>query len=214
MEDLTGPESGYASEELPTPQVGVRRERADAARNRAKVLAAAERLFAEHGVEAVTMDDVATAAGVGKGTLYRRFGDRSGLAVALLDERERELQERVLRGPPPLGPGVAPAERAAAFVDAYVDLLDSHLDLILLSETSTPGARYRIGSYRFWHHHLRLLITEARPGDDADYLATALLAPLAADVHRAVRQQGVAPDRVRGGLRLLVCRVLGAGTAG
>src|SRR6266545_1056740 len=100
---------------------------------------ATARLFAEHGVEAVTMDDVATAAGVGKGTLYRRFGDRSGLAVALLDERERELQERVLRGPPPLGPGVAPAERAAAFVDAYVDLLDSHLDLILLSETSTPG---------------------------------------------------------------------------
>src|SRR6185312_10778811 len=50
-------------------------ERADAARNRRKVLAAAEGLFATRGVAAVSMDDVAAAAGVGKGTLYRRFGD-------------------------------------------------------------------------------------------------------------------------------------------
>jgi len=47
------------------------------------------------------------AAGVGKGTLIPRFGDRAGLAVALLDERERELQERILSGRPPLGPGAA-----------------------------------------------------------------------------------------------------------
>src|SRR5262249_15009929 len=64
------------------------RERADAARNRARALAAAEQLFAARGVTAVTMDDVATAAGVGKGTLYRRFKDKSGLAAALLNDRE------------------------------------------------------------------------------------------------------------------------------
>src|SRR3954454_3811127 len=57
-------------------------ERADAARNRRKVLAAAEELFAARGVAAISMDDVAAAAGVGKGTLYRRFGDKSGLASA------------------------------------------------------------------------------------------------------------------------------------
>lgn len=56
------------------------RERADAARNRAKVLAAATKLFAEEGVEAVSMDAVAAEAGVGKGTLFRRFGDKAGLA--------------------------------------------------------------------------------------------------------------------------------------
>ena len=54
------------------------------------------------------MDQVAAAAGVGKGTLFRRFGDKSGLAAALLDARERVLQEAVLFGPPPLGPGAPP----------------------------------------------------------------------------------------------------------
>jgi AcrR family transcriptional regulator len=78
------------------------KERVDAARNRAAVLEAAARLFDELGVEAVSMDQVAAAAGVGKGTLFRRFGDKSGLAAALLDTRERVLQEGILRGAPPL----------------------------------------------------------------------------------------------------------------
>lgn len=69
------------------------------------------------------MEDLARAAGVGKGTLYRRFPDRASIAVALLDEHERTLQERLLRGPPPLGPGAPPAERLAAFYAAMVDLL-------------------------------------------------------------------------------------------
>jgi len=87
---------------LPEPPPALR---ADAARNRAKLLRAAADLFGARGVEAVSLDDVVSAAGVGKGTLYRIFGDKSGLAAALLDEQERDLQERVLSGPPPLGPG-------------------------------------------------------------------------------------------------------------
>ena len=68
-------------------------ERADAARNRGKVLAAAERLVAECGASCVSMDAVAKEAGVGKGTLFRRFGDRAGLMQAVLSERERLFQE-------------------------------------------------------------------------------------------------------------------------
>ena len=79
-------------------------ERADAARNRARILAVAARLFDQRGVENVSMDAIAEAAGVGKGTLFRRFGDRAGLAHSLLNERERELQEELIRGDPPLGP--------------------------------------------------------------------------------------------------------------
>jgi len=63
------------------------------------VLEAAERLFAEQGVKNVSLDAIAAAAGVGKGTVFRRFGDRAGLAVALLDEREVEL--RLVRERPP-----------------------------------------------------------------------------------------------------------------
>ena len=100
--------------ELPLVHPSPPRERADAARNRVRVLAAAERLFAEGGRD-VTMEQVAAAAGVGKGTLYRRYPDVASIAQALLDEHERTLQERLLHGPPPLGPGAPPADRLAAF---------------------------------------------------------------------------------------------------
>lgn len=175
-----GPDVGHRPElPLAVAQAGPR-ERADAARNRRRVLAAAAELFAEHGVGGVTMDDVAARAGVGKGTLYRRFGDRSGLAAALLDERERELQSRILAGPPPLGPGAPPADRLAAFTRAYLEFLDTTLDLVLLSQTSTPGARHRTGAHAFWVTHGRLLL-EAAGAPDPAIRADALLAALAGD---------------------------------
>jgi AcrR family transcriptional regulator len=175
------------------------KERADAARNRQAVLAAAARLFAEHGVASVSMDQVAAAAGVGKGTLFRRFGDKSGLAAALLDDAERELQEAILHGPPPLGPGAPARDRLAAFADAYLSYLLAHLDLVRMSETAAPGARYRIGAYRFWHRHAAILLAGT---PDPDQAAHALLAPLAAE-HVTAVLPAVGEQRVRAGLRRL-----------
>jgi AcrR family transcriptional regulator len=197
MSDNSGPQSGYS------PPV---RERADAARNRVKVLDAAARLFREHGVAAVSMDQVAAAAGVGKGTLFRRFGDKAGLAVALLDEQERRLQAAMLSGPPPLGPGAEPADRLVAFLAAYVDFLDDNLDLVHMSETARPGARYAIGAYRLWHRHVAYLLELAHK-PDADFLAHALLAPLAADQRMALRNE-IAPTRVKDGLATLARAIL------
>ena len=67
------------------------------------------------------MEDVARAACVGTGTLYRRFGDRAGLAFALLDEQTRDFQNALIAGPPPLGPGVPARERLQAFGAGYID---------------------------------------------------------------------------------------------
>jgi AcrR family transcriptional regulator len=198
MQKRNGPRSGS---QLPLADAE-KPERADARRNRLKVLAAAERLFAEQGVRNVSLDAIAAAAGVGKGTVFRRFGDRAGLAVALLDERERELQERILDGPPPLGPGAPAAERLCAFLDAYVDLLDSHVDLLLDSENAATGSRYRVGAYRFWHRHVAILLEETH--QDTEYLAHALLAPLAADLYEALRSESYDVARVKSGLRVLV----------
>ena len=183
------------------------RERADAARNRLRVLDAAERLFAERGVAGVTMDDIATAAGVGKGTLYRRFTDKGGLAVALLDERERELHTAMLSGPPPLGPGAPPAERLEAFVAAYLVLVDRQLDLVLMSQTSAPGARLRTGAHAFWRRHCVLLLRAAGV-EDPELRAELLLAGLAAEQVRAwLRDQGRRPADVAG----LLVRAVAAG---
>jgi AcrR family transcriptional regulator len=159
-----------------------RRERADAARNRERVLAAARRLFVERGVRAVSMSDVAREAGVAKGTVFHRFGDRAGLALALLEEAERQLQERILRGGPPLGPGAPARERLRAFVAALAAFTVENRELLVEVDGAAPGARYRTGAYRAWLQHTVLLLDELGvPGDRALH-AHVLLAPLAADL--------------------------------
>jgi AcrR family transcriptional regulator len=173
-----------AHDELPIA-ARPRAERADAARNRERVLAAARQLFAEHGVEAVTMDQVARAAGVAKGTIFHRFGDRAGLALALLDAHERELQERILRGPPPLGPGAPPGERLRTFLGALAELTFEHRDLLREVERAAPAARYRTGAYQAWLQHTVLLL-----GDDDALRAHVLLAPLAADLVWHLAEEG------------------------
>src|SRR5271166_2127293 len=109
-------------------------ERADAARNRQRILCAAQRLFAERGAACVSMDDIADAAGVGKGTLFRRFGSRAALALALLSECESAFQEAFIRGAPPLGPGAPPVERLIAFGEARLELVTAHAELLGAAE--------------------------------------------------------------------------------
>ncbi|MEU4543746.1 TetR/AcrR family transcriptional regulator [Nonomuraea dietziae] len=181
-----------------------RRERVDAARNRAKILAAAAEIVSVHGVEGLAMAEVAAAAGVGVGTLYRRFGDRSGLAYALIDEREREFQAAFIEGPPPLGPGADPVTRIRAFLHALTDRTVEQLDLLLMAETASPFARFG-GAYDGYHTHLSMLIGQADPTADAYVLADQLLAPLAAPLmaHR-LRTCGVTVDRVKSALDQLL----------
>ena len=183
-------------------------ERADAARNRAKILDAAERLVAEHGIENVSMDMLAEAACVGKGTIFRRFGDRAGLARALLDERVRDLQEELIRGDAPLGPGAPPGERLRAFGHAMIDLLEGHGDLILAGESGSPCARFRSPPYLAHRAHVMTLLAELDPRLDAEYHADSLLAVLAADQYRHLRQEReMSIERVQAGWDAVVTAV-------
>jgi AcrR family transcriptional regulator len=175
-------------------------ERADAARNRVKILAAAEELFTTHGAAEVTMEDIARSAGVGRGTLYRRYPDRAAIAVALLDEHERRLQEQLLRGDPPLGPGAPPAERLAAFYAAMVELLERHAPLVLGTEVG--HSRFTTGAYGFWRTHVRVL-AEAAGAPNPDVLADVLLAPLAPELFLHQTSRGVPAERITVTLRRL-----------
>ncbi|MFG3714306.1 TetR/AcrR family transcriptional regulator [Micromonospora sp. NPDC049460] len=157
-------------------------ERADAAANRRRILAAAERLFAERGPQ-ISMTDLATAAGVGRATLYRRYPDVTSVAVALLDVHEQRLQQQILAGPPPLGPGASPRRRLEAFYDSMIDLLERHLPLALGAELG--AARFATGAYGFWRTFVMSLIRDA--GWQEDALADVLLAPLAPEVYRYQR---------------------------
>lgn len=187
-------------------------ERADAARNRRAVLAAAKAIMVGGGADALCMDRVAAKAGVGVGTVYRRFGDRAGLAYALLDDEEQQFQAAFLFGPPPLGPGASPVARIRAFLHAYVDWLDPHASLLALAEAHSPTAHYGSGAYRTHRMHLVMLLTAADPNAETVYLAEALLAVIGAGLYLHQRQElQLSPDRIKTGLdQLLAGLVLAA----
>jgi len=157
-------------------------ERADAIRNRTAVLDAASQLVDRNGAAALRMADVARHAGVGPGTVYRAFGGRSELLLALLDDEERGLQEALLRGDPPLGPGAPPTQRLLAFVNALHQLTVRQRDVLVAADAGSPQAARRTGAHQAWRLHLSLLLSELQPGAEADILAELLLAALAASV--------------------------------
>jgi AcrR family transcriptional regulator len=171
------------------PIAGDRPERADAARNRKRILDAARRLIAKHGVQRVTLEQVAAEARVGRATLFRRFPDRGELLLALLDEHERELQDEILNGSPPLGPGASASRRLTAFAEAIFGLTLEHRELLLGSETTAPLARMHTGAYAVWHLHLAGLLIELRPDADRDILADLILALYDAELHQFLGEE-------------------------
>ncbi|AFA74105.1 transcriptional regulator, TetR family [Gordonia polyisoprenivorans VH2] len=154
-------------------------ERADAARNRRLLLAAAQTLIDTRGAAAVTMDAVAAAAGVGKGTVFRRFGSRTGLMHALLDHSESELQQAYLSGPEPLGPGAPPLDRLLAYGRARLKMTVDHLD-ILLEAGADSGEFMKHPVWRASTQHVQILLRQLGFGDDVHTVAIAVQAPLAA----------------------------------
>ena len=191
--------------ELPMLE-NARAPRADAARNAERILEACERLFSERGVENVSMDDIATEAGVGKGTIFRRFGDRSGLARAVIGERERRFQEELIRGEPPLGPGAPARHRLIAFVAGLAEHLDRHGDLIRIAEATAP---HDDAVFRFYRTHVELLVREADPDADSGFIADALLAMLTARVFLYMRTARELPlERIVEGWTDVVRRLL------
>ncbi|WP_241385856.1 TetR/AcrR family transcriptional regulator [Rhodococcus sp. CH91] len=152
-------------------------ERGDAARNRGRLLDAAALLVAERGVDAMTMDAVAARAGVGKGTVFRRFGSRAGLLRALLDHSEREFQHGFLFGPPPLGPDAAPLERLVAFGRARIELVEVQGELLRAAE-SAANSRYIAPAHQVSLAHVDSLLRAAGIIGDTRLLAASLVASL------------------------------------
>ncbi|HYS41554.1 MAG TPA: helix-turn-helix domain-containing protein [Pseudonocardiaceae bacterium] len=153
-------------------------ERADAVRNRKHLLVTAREMLAEQGADKLTMDGLAERAGLGKGTVFRRFGTRAGIFQALLDDEERAFQEQVLAGPPPLGPGAAPLDRLIAYGRARVGFLFTHREIARAtldgSQPVPAGSETPLSQL-----HIRTLLGQLELGAaDLDILAIQLTAAL------------------------------------
>lgn len=193
-----------------------RQERRDAAANRARILQTAEKLFAQHGVANVNMADIAQAAGVGKGTLYRRFTNKAELCLALMDTQMVDFQNGMLARMQQMSlHGMSKMTQLDQFMDALVYFTDAHAPL--LCEVQREGLLQdqepdRLELPHFWQYMTvnGLLKAAVANGElattlDIDYLADALLAPLKADIFYFQREaRGFSLERISAGLRLLL----------
>lgn len=185
---------------------GDRTERADALRNREAVLAAADVLFAQSSSpQSVSMDDIAAAAGVGKGTLFRRFGDRAGLIGAVLASRLEPLRQAVREAD-----RAAPRQRVKDLLDAGLRFKIENRNLMSAAEGAGLGSPYQAGHYGWWHGTLRGALEQVPGVHDADFTAHALLAAIRADlVAHLIDGQGTAPEDLRSALAAHLDNVLG-----
>ncbi|HTU74175.1 MAG TPA: TetR/AcrR family transcriptional regulator [Trebonia sp.] len=199
-----------------------RPERADAVRNRRAILAATEELLATHRPRDISIEQVALAAGVGKGTVFHRFGSRMGLMTALMIERAQALTESVTSGPPPVGSGAPDRERLLAFLDAVIEVVGRNKSL--LAELAFSGAAEPVAAdegtadgshrddhpvYRFWHGHISTLIAAQRPDVDAEMIAHVLLGALHSEpILACLAAEG--PGRPAAAVRALARAILDA----
>ncbi|MGW7431514.1 TetR/AcrR family transcriptional regulator [Streptomyces sp. NPDC054861] len=178
-------------------------ERADAARNRLRILEAARRRLATDGFADLSLDAVAKEAGVGVGTVYRRFRNRAGLVYALIEDNETRFQESFARHCANDAPTAY--DRLRVFLHGLAELVDDNRELLLLAESSGPAGRYRSAPFRRHHEQIAGLIAELAPAADADYLADLLLmafTPGLFDFQRTER--GWEVDRIKRGLDTLI----------
>ena len=196
-----------------------RHERRDAAEHRRRILEVARHLFAEHGVNAVSMHQIAMAAGIGQGTLYRRYAHKGELCMDLLHEHYERFVEEIAtqlaatatspaleRLESVLAKIVALLEEQGAMLGpvAGTDMRDGQCNE---SDLSRHISYQRTPWYLWLHELFAGLLTEAvERGElaslDVPYTVDAILAALHPAFYRFQRQErGFTSERILQGLR-------------
>jgi AcrR family transcriptional regulator len=186
------------------------RERRDAAEHRQQILAAAAVLFAERGVSAVTMDEIARVAGVGKGTLYRRYANKGRLCLATLEACWRHFQDQTVGELTQNAEQLSALDRLELFLQRLVGWIEGHVEHLAVmadaADAEERGAACRGPIFQWAHHVVANLLTEAiELGavkiDDPVYTADVLLAALDVHVYAYERHyRGYSPEQIHRGL--------------
>lgn len=189
-------------------------ERRDALANRQRLLEVAKALFARQGVAHTTMKQLAEAAAVGKGTLYRNFPNKGELCRALIREDLAAFQARV-------GALIADRRRTSSalarleiLIAERIGLTETHLPLFAAIEAASAGGPQQVkatrGPFGAWTHAqiVRLLDEAMAQGEtaplDAAFVADAILAALSPAQFSYQRQEcGYSIDRISAGVRRL-----------
>ncbi|GCE22479.1 TetR/AcrR family transcriptional regulator [Dictyobacter kobayashii] len=187
-------------------------ERRDAAEHRQRILQTARRLFAEQGVDQVGMYQIARAAQVGQGTLYRRFAHKGILCQALLEESCVNLQTTILSYLEQTdSEGVPVFEQINYLLLQLITYTEENAPLLGAMLDASSGDR-RTQSYHspfyLWMRELFLVLLtrgvmrHELPEQDLDYVVDVMLAPLDIDFYHYQRhERGFSQQRIAANLR-------------
>ena len=186
---------------LPDP----RPTRADAVKNRELLLQTAHRLFAENGVDAVTMSAVADAAGVGKGTLYRHFPNgKPDLCQMLIDQDQRDMQNRTLARLREQGDPLVDLEWFLREVIAFV----MRNQRLVFAEASL-GILIDHPAHRWWRQTICGLLLRIDPQVDVEYTTDVLFIMLdPRTIHYQLEARGYDAERITAALTDLLRHIL------
>jgi AcrR family transcriptional regulator len=188
-------------------------ERRDAAEHRLHILDVARRLFVERGVDDVSMHQIAQAAGVGQGTLYRRFANKGELCMALLGEniaRGHAQLRAYFESCTPSTSARAQLDHVlaqhVAFMEENAQFLNAALEV---SYVKRHAAIFHNPFYRAMHQTVETLLQRAvEEGEispvDIAFMTDTILAALSIDLYIHQRtEQGFTPERILQGVRRL-----------
>ena len=191
-----------------------RAERRDALANRERLLKTAAELFAARGLDNIHMSQIAKAAGVGQGTLYRHFAGKGELCLALLDEQMRDFQARVLaelqahveRRTPCL-------DQLSWFIAELAQFNTRHIPLLHAAQREMRLVDHNAESPPWVWQRMTVigLLRRAQAAGEIDLavdpglIGDLLLAPLQAVAFRQLRQtHGYSATQISGGVTLLL----------
>lgn len=177
----------------------VRPTRSDALKNRGLLLETALRLFNEHGVDSVSMSAVAQAAGVGKGTLYRHFPNKTQLCEELIDSDQRDLQDRTLRH---LRENAGdPRGNLRWFLGEVLAFVERNRELLFSAIIGGAGVMLGHPAHSWWRQTIRGLLMQIKPSVDIDYATDVLFVMLdARTIHYQQTSNRYTCQRVQSGL--------------
>lgn len=187
-------------------------ERRDAAESRGKILDAARALFSERGVEAVSMYEIGRAAGVGQGTVYRRYEHKGALCMALLRESADLFAEKTRKW---LETTEEPAPGQLKYLISQLVYFNEENAPLLGAIRDAAGGERRSEMYSNpFYGWLRATVATLLqrgvdqgelPTLDVEYLSDAVLAPLNIDLYLFQRQElGMSPERIASSLQKLL----------
>jgi AcrR family transcriptional regulator len=194
-------------------RTSMRHERRDAIKNREQILSAARELFAGRGIDNTSMEEIGRAAGVGKGTLYRRFAHKGELCQALLEDDLAVFRGRVDAAIAASDTSETALSRLEWLFTQYIAMVEQHIPLMAAIQDAAAGPRrhsfYQSPFYSWLHAHITGLLTDALAQGEAldlDVLFTAdtILAAVTPPLYGFQQQhRGFSRERVVAGMRRL-----------